>query len=449
MEPVVDDAGDELPASEPVGRRLPGPAAREPRPATQAVRDPGLRRELVVDASGAGDHVEIDDAVAVAEDGDVVFVRPGTYRRPVVVDRAVELQGDGPLEAIVLEPVGAEALSLCASGASARNLTIRPALVGNDGVAHSAIWVRDVVVTIEDCDLSSHLGATVWVGGRSSLATIRRCRIHDGAQNGVAAWEEGSAIVEDCELTGNRWPALMAHGRHARAVGRRCRIVGNYDYGAAANDGATLELEGSLIARNGQGGVIVADATPLSRIVDNDIVENARTGIEVEDCAAVRVEGNRLRRNEVGIVIANGATPDVLANVIEDTTGASIVAIGGRTDPNVADNEIRAPRSAAILVQGGASGRFARNRITAGRQPGAWIQEHGSYPTFIENVITGSAMIGIAVTEHAGGLFERNDLRGNRGAWDVEHAGPITLRDNLEDPGGGPDSAPGPAGVIH
>ena len=57
----------------------------------------------------------IDSAVAAAEVGDTIIVRPGTYRTPVVIDRAVRIEGRGPRSDILLEPVGAEALGFAAS----------------------------------------------------------------------------------------------------------------------------------------------------------------------------------------------------------------------------------------------------------------------------------------------------------------------------------------------
>ena len=437
------------PEREPVAQRSPGPAARIPRPADVARAATRAPREFIVDPSDQGAYPEIDPAVAAAEDGDRVIVRPGTYRLPVVVDRAIELVGDGPRETIILEPAGAEALSLCASGAVVRNLTIRPATVGNDGTTYSAVMVRDVVATVEDCDLTSHLGATVWVGGGSSRATIRHCRIHDGSQNGVAVWDEGTAVVEDSEITRHRWPGVMAHGGRTSATVRGCRLLDNLDMGAAANEGATLIVERSLVARNAQCGIVLDGATPSSRVEDNDIEENGEAGVLVRGGIGGRVLRNRLRRNNVGVVSVEAATPQIAANEVVDHLGPAIVVAGARTDPIVSDNVLVGARSASIVVSGGGAGRFERNRITADRQPGAWIQEEGTSPTFIENVITGSTLIAIAITGHAGGAFERNDLRGNKGgAWDLDEAGPVQLNGNLEDPRPAPDS-PGSAGYLN
>ncbi|CAN5650134.1 hypothetical protein BH20CHL7_BH20CHL7_16510 [soil metagenome] len=92
--PVDDD--DDEPERPPVALRSPGPAARTPRLPARPGRMTHEPRTLVVDPRAPDAYREIDRAVADARHGDRVVIRPGTYRQPVVVDRAVELIGVGP-----------------------------------------------------------------------------------------------------------------------------------------------------------------------------------------------------------------------------------------------------------------------------------------------------------------------------------------------------------------
>ena len=161
-----------------------GPGARTPRPRPET---PTAHRptELVVDPTDPAAYAEIDAAFETADDGDTITVRPGTYRVPVVVDRAVAIRGQGPREAIVLEPVGGEAMGFAASGASVSGLTIRPARAGNDGADHSAVAVHNVQVEVRDCEASratsarpSGSGAPLPISscGAAPSATVRRTR---------------------------------------------------------------------------------------------------------------------------------------------------------------------------------------------------------------------------------------------------------------------------------
>ena len=261
-DPETDDEPD---STVPVRERSFGPASRTPRPRPTTAESRAGGNCLVVDPGDPAAFHEIDDAVAAAEDGDRIIVRPGTYRRPVTVDRAVHIEGDGPIAAIRLEPVGGEALGIAASGASIEGLTIRPAEAGNDGASWSAVAVHDAAVTIEGCDLTSHLGATVWVGGPSSRVVLLGCTLSGGSQNAVWVVEEGRAELAACVVTGNRW-AVMARGPHSAIAIDSCEITDNLDGGVVVDEGGTLSIDGSTIARNGAFGILLDGAAPASRV---------------------------------------------------------------------------------------------------------------------------------------------------------------------------------------
>ena len=56
----------------------------------------------VVAAVGSGDFSTIGKALAAA-DGDTILVRPGSYIESLIVDKGISLQGDGPVDAIVVD----------------------------------------------------------------------------------------------------------------------------------------------------------------------------------------------------------------------------------------------------------------------------------------------------------------------------------------------------------
>lgn len=51
----------------------------------------------VVDALHRGDHSSLTDALGAAKPGDRILVRPGLYREGIVIDKPVEIIGDGEL----------------------------------------------------------------------------------------------------------------------------------------------------------------------------------------------------------------------------------------------------------------------------------------------------------------------------------------------------------------
>jgi len=434
------DAGGhtDLPARE----RSFGPASRTPRPPAP-VPGPGRTgapRDLLVDPSDPTAFAEIDDAVAAAEDGDRIAVRPGTYRRPVIVDRAVAICGDGPLADIRLEPIGGEALGIAASGARIEGITVRPAEIGNDGAAWSAVAVHDVAVTLEGCDLSTHLGATVWVGGPAARAVLAGCTIGGGSQNPVWVVQEGRAELAGCRVSGHRWP-MTVMGQHASLSVTDCEIVDNLDGGLVAGSGALLTVERTTVARNAGFGIALQDASPASRVDDCVVEDNAATGIVVEATRGARIVRNRVRGNEVGIVAVHGATPLVEGNMLERNR-VGIAVRGQDTDPFVRANTVAGGTDPCLIVDEGAAGRFEGNHLSGSHEAGVCVDDAGTRPSFVGNHVSACADVAIAVFGGAGGDYRTNDLRGNTGgSWHLHEPGDLTRVGNLEDTGLPPAAA--------
>jgi parallel beta-helix repeat protein len=440
--PDADDAPDAGEPPVPVARRSFGPASRtpRPRPTPPAPDPPRTLRELVVDPSDPAAFAEIDDAVAAAEDGDTVTVRPGTYRRPVVVDRAITIRGDGPREAIVLEPIGGDALGIAVSGATIQGLTVRPSRAGNDGADHSALAVHDVAVTVEDCELTSHLGATAWVGGPVGHAVVRNCSLVGGAQNGVWVAEEGRAELIGCRVAGHRWPVAVA-GPHAVLAVRDCEVVDNLDGGIASLGQATLVVERTTVARNAGTGITLGDPAPASRVEDCTVEGNAEAGILVGGGRGAAITGNRVRDNAVGIVVVGGATPRVERNELAGN-GTGIGVRGEGSDPLVVGNTIAGGRQGGVVVDEAATGRFDGNTVSGSIGAGVWVDDHGTAPRFTGNHVSTCGLVGVLVTDGGGGEFASNDLRGNAaGSWKLDEPGELRRSGNLEDAGALPEAA--------
>ncbi len=413
-----------------------GRAARTPRPRAEAATR-RTARELLVDPRDPEAFHEIDDAVAAAEDGDRILVRPGTYRTPVVVDRAIRIEGEGEAAAIVLEPVGGEALGFAVSGASVEGLTIHPARAGNDGEHWSAVAVHNVEATVEGCLLSTHLGATVWVGGPSSSALLLGCAITGGAQNGVWVCEEGRARVVASRIAGNRW-STMAGGAHAVLEITDSELVDNLDGGAAAIDGAVLVIAGSTVSGNAGTGILLGSAAPSSRVEDCTVERNSDEGILVAATRGCAVLRNRVRDNAVGIGVLEGASPRVEGNELAGN-GTGIGVRGRGTNPVVVGNTVSGTRLTGVVVDEAALGRFEGNTVSGAGGAGIWVDDAGSAPDFSGNQVSASGAAGVLVTDGAGGCYRSNDLRGNAGgSWKLDRPGDLERTGNLEDTGRAP-----------
>ena len=433
------DSGEEETAAEPVpwDQRSFGRAARTPRPRADAATGRPAR-DLLVDPRDPAAFAEIDDAVAAAEDGDRILVRPGTYRTPVVVDRAVRIEGDGDAAAIVLEPVGGEALGFAVSGASVEGLTIRPARAGNDGEHWSAVAVHNVEATVEGCLLSTHLGATVWVGGPNSSALVlgctitgghpeRRLGLRGGTREGRRHAHRGQPLADD----GGRHPRRPRdHGLRDRRQPRRGRC--GHRWGAARHRG--LRGVGQCRDRDPAGGrrTIVA-GRGLHGGAQQRRGDPGRRRPRLLGAPQPGPRQRRRHRRARGRQSPGGG---------ERPRRQRDRHRRARPRHGPARHRQHRRRDTPHRDRRGRGGRGPTSRATPCRTPagpGIWVDDAGSAPDFSGNQVSASGAAGVLVTDGAGGRYRSNDLRGNAaGSWKLDRPGDLERTGNLEDTGRAP-----------
>jgi nitrous oxidase accessory protein NosD len=72
----------------------------------------------VVDAWQRGDFSSVSEAIMAARPGDRILVRPGPYEEGLIVDKPLEILGDGPVAEIEIRARGTHALPCAATGST-------------------------------------------------------------------------------------------------------------------------------------------------------------------------------------------------------------------------------------------------------------------------------------------------------------------------------------------
>lgn len=274
------------------------------------------RRRLVVDPSGNGDHRTIGAAIrAAVVPGTLITVKPGTYRRALLIDRSVEIVGEGDRGQIVVEATDTDAVTVTADRPELRNLTV--CAVGTKG-NHGAVFVKRGNVVIVGCDLTSAIGAVVYITGNDSNPVIRDCEIRDGTDGGVVVWEHGQGTIEQCRIHGNADPGVRIR-TGGNPIVRDCEIRDNKDHGVFVGNRGQGTFEQCRIQGNGHAGVrITTGGNPMVR--DCDIRDNKQAGVYVHTQGKGTFTGNTLAGNAEGAweisrtagkVILEGNTPNM------------------------------------------------------------------------------------------------------------------------------------------
>ena len=161
----------------------------------------------IVDAYQRGDFATVSAAIKAAKPGDRILVRPGLYLEGLVVDKPLEILGDGSLSDITQGRLDLEGCDI--SSQSFACVVIRdgadPRLRRNkihDGKQGGVLVVDSGLSTLEDNDITgnAHSGVEVTTGGNP---TVRGNRINRNGYTAVYVHDGGRGAVENNDLTGN------------------------------------------------------------------------------------------------------------------------------------------------------------------------------------------------------------------------------------------------------
>ncbi|MGH3943252.1 MAG: right-handed parallel beta-helix repeat-containing protein [Pseudonocardiaceae bacterium] len=301
--------------------------AQTPRDATE--RSSTVKQEPpthVVDPLHRGDFPTITAAIRAARPGDRILVRPGLYRESVVLDKPLEIIGQGPVGEIVVQAQNANVLLFRTNIGRVTNLTLLQ--LGGKKVWYG-VDIGQGRLELEGCDIISRSGSCVAIHGGAD-PRLRNNRIHDGNETGVYVYDNGLGTLEDNDIAGNTLSGVDIETGGNPTL-RRNRI----------HDGKTV---GVVIRENG-----------LGTLEDNDIIGNTYAGVEI------RTGGNpTLRRNR----IYDGKT----AGVFVHNNGLGTLE----------DNDIIGNTLSGVDITTGGNLVLRRNRINRNGYQAVWIHEYGS-----------------------------------------------------------------------
>jgi F-box protein 11 len=354
---------------------------------------------LIVSPAGDGSFRTIADAVAAAAPGTRIFVRPGTYREVLKIERPVEIIGEGPASGIILEGTGGTVIQGRAESFFLHGFTIR----GSPGEATGSPLVDILRGTtlLEDCVLAA--GDTgLSVTGNRTRAILRRLTLHTFRTGGVRISGRASAQLYGCRISSSR--SGIAVGEGAEAGIRGCHIDGGY-YGIEFDSRAEGILQGTEVTRYAYAGILVREgANPA---LQKCAIHHGNFGIEVSDRGKGVFEDCDIAGNARGLFITRSGNPLVRRCTIHD--GQFGVGASDRGKGVFEECRITGNLYAGVSARGGAHPRLTRCQITGNRDVGVWVYEK------------------------AMATVEGCDLTGNaRGPFTIEAGSRVTKKDTRE-----------------
>jgi F-box protein 11 len=289
------------PAAHQRARRITGSTSVQPR---QSVH--------VVDPYGRGDFTTVAKAIEAADPGDRILVRPGLYQEGLAVSKPLEISGDGPVDEIIIQASGADALVFDAPIGKVSNLTLRQ--IGGAG-RWNGVYITRGRLELEHCDISCQSLSGIGICDGAD-PRVHDNKIHDCQQAGILVYDAGLGTFENNDIFANT------------RAGVEIKTNGN------------PTLRRNAIHNCQRAGVFIYDAG-RGTLEDNDIFANASSGV----------------------LIKAGGNPTLRRNIIRDCgqTGVSIYNDGRGV---LEDNEIFGNAYDGVAIKANSSPRLWRNKIS-------------------------------------------------------------------------------------
>jgi parallel beta-helix repeat protein len=283
---------------------------------------------LVVSQKGDGQYTSLEAAVRAAPSYSRIIVRPGLYQGPIVLDKPLQLIGEGPPEDIILQTTDANSLVMKAVYALVKGFTIR-------SLAGAKDWSMDALMTLkkqlpegqtpadgfsvdvlrgklelDNCLVTSEMICCLRIKGSESDPIIRNCRLSGGKCFGISISRDAHGTIEDCTILGDRYSIVLALGCNPTI--RRCRIGAGSEVGISIVSDARGILEDCTITGTTQGGIIIVSGSN-PRIARCKLVDGAGLGIVVGDDGRGVIEDCEIARNgNRGVDILKDANPRII-----------------------------------------------------------------------------------------------------------------------------------------
>lgn len=365
---------------------------------TKSIQQKPSANSFIVTANDSGHFTSISEALQKTPPNSRLLVREGLYNESIIIDRNVEIIGDGALENIIVRSINSSAIVMQTDKAIVHGLTLQGHGARN-GKAFFAVEISNGELILENCDVTSDSLSGIAVYGSSSNPLIKNCRIHDCSDSGFYIFDNARVQIENCDIYRNA-NVSVAITKGAAPVLKKCRIFDGENGGIVAwGNGAAGTIEDCQIYGHRLANVGVREyANPTFRRCkifggsDTGVFVHERGYGSLEDCdiyqnaqAEVAISQNAnsvFRRCSVhngensGIILQNKGRALIEVCHIYDNADAGI-ALYGESAATIAGCNIHRNGKVAIRVTKQSAARV-KNCDLRENFLGAWDAEYGA-----------------------------------------------------------------------
>lgn len=424
-------------------------------------------------------YATVTEALAMATDGDVLVLAPGTYRENVVIERSVVVRGPEEPRDGAARIAPAEGVPLTVRGPA----TIQQLRIEGQDTTAPAVLIESSTPELTGIQVHAASASGMEVRG-GARPTVRQCTVSNATGVGIGVADGAGGVFEQCEVTESGQPGIAVRGpahprlercriRHATGAGLSvsgdgsaveavdCTIHDIQGSGVRLSDRATAHLTDCRISATSSDGVTL-DSEAVLTLADSEVHDIPENAVDLRSRAVLTLVRSTVRRfGRNGLSVWDpGTHADAHHCEIHDSTGdypavwvsdgatavlescqlrrvpdaLFVLDAGSRAD--VVDSEISEVRSAAVSVSDGATVRVDACRLTQ-VGTGGWFRDAGSGgtvtgcsiddattgfivakgadPVVEDCTVTGPAEAGVFVSAAGRGSFTRCRVTGSHG----------------------------------
>lgn len=204
---------------------------------------------FIVSATVGGNFTSISDALRKVPTNSRLLIREGVYRESIVIDKPIELIGDGKIENIILQSTNQPCVSMQTNQATVRGLSLE-GRGKTSGKAFFAVDIPHGALILENCRITSDSLSCVAIHGANTNPILKNCRISDGTDSGIYLFDNARASIENCDIYCNA-NENIAVTNGANPTIKNCRIFeGNKGGVIVWGNGATATVEDCEISNH-------------------------------------------------------------------------------------------------------------------------------------------------------------------------------------------------------
>jgi len=345
-------------------------------------------QSVTVALSGA-DYSSISDAVKNVPEKTRILVRPGTYFESIVLDKNVEIVGDGPREQIILISNGADCIHVPTDSAVVRGITIR-----GRAQDHYAIDIPRGRFHLSDCIVTCETWSCIGIHNSTAQPLIQHCILRDGNSNGIMVYDQGAGVVEDCDIFANKLRGIEVR-TGGKPLVRRCKMHHAQRAGIYVHDQGEGTFEDcDIFANEGAGVGVKTGGKPLVRRCK--IHNGQQSGIWVYDQGAGTFEDCDIFANKLSAIdVGTGGKPLVRRCKMHDAQEGGIWMYD-QGEGTFEDCDIFANKLSGVQVQTGGRPLMRRCKMHDGQSSGIIVYDQGE-GTFEDCDIFANKLRGIEV----------------------------------------------------